>query len=158
MSEGRYHRWVKDTIYKIAKESGKYNKVLKERKVPLTHPTQPTAPIMYLPEIVLITKHGKKYIFEILDSQGTEANLIIADIIQSYLIENISKVFFIAKNKEEYDLTDRLSTIIGARLEDNGYHKKDLPIVTIYEISKSDLNRNKLYGILKEFAKKDGWA
>lgn len=157
MPEGEYHKIIKDTIYTVARESKKHKKVQKEKIISLTHPTEHMLPIQYLPEIHIITNHGKKYVFEILDSQGKEPNLIIADIIQAYLVENVSKVFFITKNTTEYELVYRLSKIIGGRMEENGYPRKELPDVTIYEIKKEDLNPKTLYSIFKEYAKKDNW-
>lgn len=158
MAEGRYHKSVKDAICKVAKENERHKAVFKEKTIPLPHPTRSFPPLLYLPEVYIVTKQGKKYIFEILDSQGKDSNLIIADIIQSYLVENVRKVFFIAKNKTEYDRAYRLSNIIGARLEENGYKKKDLPDVTVYLIEKSNSNPKKLYRILKKYARKDGWG
>lgn len=137
--------------------SKKHKKVLKEKKIPIPHPTKSVLPMMYLPEVCIVTNHGKKYIFEILDSQGSDYNLIVADIIQAFLIENVAKVFFIAKNKHEYNLAKRLASIIGARLEENNYNKKDLPEVNVYEISKKDLSASKLDIFLRRFAKKDKW-
>jgi hypothetical protein len=157
LAEGNYHKLIKDTIYKIARESNNHKEVNKEKKIPIPHPTKAIAPILYLPEINIKTKHGKKYIFEILDSQGEDYNLIVADIIQAYLIENVAKVFFIAKNKKEYDLAYRLSDIIGAKLEENGYKKNNLPEVNVYEIGKEDLEPQKLYDTLKRYAEKDKW-
>ena len=157
MAEGIYHRKIKKIIYKIASASRNHKKVFKERRIPIPHPTQSLKPLMYLPEITIHTKRGKKYIFEILDSQGKDQNLIIADIIQSYLVENACKVFFIAKNKTEESTVKRLSDIIGARLEENGYYVKELPLVTVYLLEKNLRNEEKLTSTLLEYAKKDKW-
>jgi hypothetical protein len=148
---------IKSTIYAIAKQSKKHRKVCKERKIPIPHPDIPMTPLMYQPEIYIVTKNGKKYIFEILDSQADEPNLIIADIIQSYLVENVAKVFFVAKNNEEADKTKRFSRIIAGRMEDNGYRGKELAEVNVYVVKKCDLNSKKLLQIFKDYAKEDRW-
>ena len=158
MTEGVYHTLIKKEIYKIAQESKKHKRVVKERKIPIPHPSKSILPIMYLPEVCITTKHGKKYIFEILDSQAGDYNLIIADIVQAYLVENVSKIFFIVKTQREGDLAYRLSEIIGTRLEENGYNKQYLPEVTVYEIDKVDLSPTTLNKTLLDFAKKDKWA
>ena len=159
MPEGAYHKRIKEAIFKIASKSNKHKKVFKERKIPIPHPKSSVAPIMYLPEVYIVTKHGKKYIFEILDSQSKDYNLIIADIIQSYLVENVSAVFFITKDNKDYELATRLADILGAKLEENGYNKKDLPDVTLYQISKEDAADDaKLNAILLDYAKRDRWV
>lgn len=89
MAEGNYHKLVKKTIYEVAKSSKSHKHVYKEKKIPIPHPTMSIAPLFYLPEVYIVTKHGKKYIFEILDSQIKDYNLVIADIIQAYLVENV---------------------------------------------------------------------
>ena len=114
--------------------------------------------LIYLPEVCAVTKQGKKYIFEVLDSQGKNNNLIIADIIQSYLVENVSWVFFIAKNRDEEETTIRLSKIIGKCLERGGYKKNSLPDVSVYRIEKKINNKNRLHVVLKKYAKDEGWG
>lgn len=157
MAEKFYHTNIKNEIKRIAEASQKYKQVGIETKVPLPHPNMELV-FHYKPEAILITKAGKKYIFEVLDDQLKDYNLIVADIIQSYLVENISKVFFISKNDEGTKLTRKLSGVIGAILEKKGFFRSERPDVLVYTIAyKEARSCKRLNKILKGFAKKDKW-
>lgn len=157
MAEKFYHIDLKKEIETIAKISKRYKKIGIEKKIPIPHPNLELV-FHYKPEIVLETKNGKKYIFEVLDDQLNDYNLIISDIIQSYLSENVSKVFFISKNEKGSELTRKLSKVIGGRLEDNGFFRSTIPEVLVYTISyKEARKRWMLSKILKKYSKKDGW-
>lgn len=157
MAEKFYHAHIKEEIKKIAENSDKYKKIGIEKKIPLPHPNQELV-FHYKPEATLTTKLGKKCIFEVLDDQIKDPNLIIADIIQSYLTENVAKVVFISKNEEGSKLTLKLSRVIGAILQENGFFKKKIPHVFVYTISYQEVQTGKLQEILIKFAKKDGWG
>jgi len=109
----------------------------------------------YKPEVHFETKVGKVYIFEIFDDQIKKPNLIIADIIQSYIAPNVAKVFFIVKSKEDEKKVYTLSKVIGERLKLMGIKK--LPLVTTYTISKNEVRSKRIFNILKKFSKKDRW-
>jgi len=157
MSESYYHKQVKNTIIELAKGSKKYKRILKEKTIPIVHPNKGFI-IRYNPEIILITTSGGKYIFEVLGSQLRDYNLILSDIIQAFISENVKKVFFISKTKAGADLTKNLSRTLGAALEEHGFYKRDLPEVTVYEITYKDVkSKNNLKKILKEYSKKDKW-
>lgn len=158
MAEGKYHRLIKDAIYDIAKQSGKHEEVLKETKIQLTHPTSVLMPLVYLPEVHIKTKRSKILIFEILDSQANAFNLIIADIILAFLVDNVTWIFFIVKDEKTSDLVYRLARIIGGRLERGGYYRKRLPEVRVYELRNEDTSGGRLIPILKKFAKEDKWG
>ena len=114
-------------------------------------------PLMYQPEVCIVTKHGKKYIFEVFDSQENENNLIIADIIQAYLVENVAKVFFIVKTEEVAKRTKRFAMIIAGRMEDNGYYGKELAEPILYVVSEIESKSKKLEQTLRGYAKEDRW-
>lgn len=153
MAEKQYHKTIKKAISRLGKDCDNY-KVREEGKIAITHPNKEKM-FFYRPEIYFETTHGKIYIFEILDDEMKDPNLVIADIIQSYISPNVSKIFFIVKNKEEEDKVYKWASVIGARLEISGMDK--IPEVTVYTISKTDTKSNKLHKILKKFARKDGW-
>jgi hypothetical protein len=157
MAEKFFHSTLKKEIEKIAHESGKYKKINVERKIPIPHPNQKLV-IHYKPEVNLVTKTGKKIIFEILDDQIKDYNLILADIIQCYLIENVSKVFFISKNDEGAIKTTELSKILGARLEEKGFFKHEIPEVMVYTITYETVRSSNFYETLKKIAQKDKWG
>jgi len=157
MPESSYHKKIKKIIISLAKESGKF-RIHKEEKIPLPHPNFEGFVFHYKPEIHLETKHGKVYVFEILYDEINDLNLVIADIIQSYIIPHISKVFFITKSKEDSKKVDIRSSVIGARLEKMSERKIKWPEVSIYEITEEEvLNPVNLREKLKEKAIEDGW-
>lgn len=111
MSENFYHKNLKRELRLIAEESGKYKTIWLEKKLPLAHPNLELV-FHYKPDAVLITKSGKKYIFEILDDQINDYNLIVSDIIQCLLTENIAKVIFISKDDCGAKLTKKLFSVL----------------------------------------------
>ena len=157
MVEKFYHKRIKEEIKKIAKNSDKYKKIGIEKKVPIPHQNLDLV-FHYKPEAILITKRGKKNIFEVLDDQLRDHNLIIADIIQSYLVENVANVVFISKNKEGSKLARKLCSVIGSILEEKGFFKKEIPEVFVYTISYQEVQAGKLQKLLKRYAKEDGWG
>jgi len=157
MAEKFYHKRIKEEIKKIAENSGRYKKIGIEKKIPIPHPNQELV-FHYNPEVVLTTKLGKKLIFEVLDDQLRDYNLIIADIIQAYLVGNVANVIFISKDEEGSKLTLKLSRVMGAKLEENGFFKKEIPEVLVYTISYQEVRSGKFQKIVTNFAKKDGWG
>lgn len=157
MSEKFFHTELKIQIEKIANDSKKYKKINVERKIPIPHPNQELV-FHYKPELNLITKMGKKIIFEILDDQINDYNLILADIIQCYLLDNVTKVFFISKDLEGYNMTRKLSRIVGSILEEKGFFKNEIPEVFVYTISYEEVQSGESQNILLGFAKKDNWG
>ena len=156
MAEKFYHRILKKELKYIAENSGKYKSVGIEQKQPIAHPNLEYV-IHYKPEAVFITKIGKKHVFEVLDDQLNDYNLIVADIVQCFFLENVAKVIFISKNEEGAKLTEKLSRIIGAILEKKGYFKREIPEVFIYTISYQEVRSKKIRKILLKYAKEDGW-
>ena len=151
--ESHYHRTIKRSIVSLAKKSGKY-KIHVEGKIPLTHPNFERM-FFYKPDVHLETKFGKIYIFEILDAEMKDMNLVISDIIQSYISPNVSKIFFIVNSKDDADKVYKWSSVIGGRLEQRGMKK--IPEVTVYTITRRDAKSKRLTRILENFSKEDGW-
>ncbi len=95
--------------------------------------------ILYLPDGHFKTKHGKRRIYEILDDQLKDANLIIADITQAYLTENVSLIQFIVPTPDDIEEVKELAVTIFDRLVQMGISQKDLgggDGVRIMDISK----------------------
>ena len=84
-------------------------------------------------------------------------NLILADIVQCFLLENVAKVIFISKNEEGAKLTKKLSMIIGAIFEKKCYFKREIPEVFVYTISYEEVKSKKIKKIMLKYAKKDNW-
>ncbi len=157
MAENFYHKILKQELKYIAGNSEKYKYIGIEQKQPIAHPNQELV-IHYKPEALFITKRGKKHIFEVLDDQIGDYNLILSDIVQCFLIENVAKVIFISKNEEGAILTNKLSRIIGAILEKKGYFKREIPEVFVYTISYQEAKSRNIRKILIKYGKQDGWC
>lgn len=100
-------------------------------------------PILYYPDVIFITKFGKRHIFEILDSELEDANLIIANILQACLSPNTSEVVFtVPKQKDEDRVLDLAQTIVD-NLISKGISKKELPKVHVFYILTSEAKSSK---------------
>lgn len=95
-------------------------------------------PILYHPDIHFVTKVGKRWIFEILDSELRDANFIIADILQACLSPNTSEVIFIVPKEKDQDNVLDLCQTITDNLISKGINKKELPRVNIFYILRSE--------------------
>jgi hypothetical protein len=154
MAESKYHKDIKKALIELAKISGyEVNKNKKYIKVSITHPTQDLT-FSYFPDFWIKSSHGKCHIFEILDDELKDKNLIIADLIQAYLIDNLAEIIFIVP--EEFEMVTKICKIVGAILEKKGLKKVKSPL--IYQISKNEATSKKLIDILKKYSKQDGWS
>lgn len=133
----KYHENVQKGIMSFGKRYGKFKKI-SGKPIPIVHPTKKEMPILYRPDVHFITKFNQVYVFEILDSELKDENLIISNIIQAYLTPLISKVFFIVPTEAGQDKVLNLTIIIGARLGELGIPKKNFPIVTVFYILKNE--------------------
>lgn len=156
MAESRYHTILKQQIEELARDSRKYQDIYVEKKIPIPHPNLKLI-FHYKPEVHLITRMGKKVIFEILDDEIGDYNLILADVCQCLLLENVKAVIFISKNEEGDDLAYTLSKIVGSILEDKGFFKRHIPEVFTYIISYEEVYSGQSLDILKKYAKRDKW-
>lgn len=95
-------------------------------------------PILYRPDVIFVTKVGKRHIFEVLDSELTDANLIIANILQACLSLNTSMVIFIVKKEKDQDKVMNLAQTITDNLISKGISKRDLPRVNVFYILTSE--------------------
>jgi len=134
-----YHEIVKNGIIKFGKQYKRFEKIHGSNvPIHINHPTKGIS-ILYRPDVQFITKHRGRYIFEILDSELRDQNLIIADTILACLSPNTSKVFFIVPTEKDQDkVLDTVVTLV-ARLRTLGVSKKELPrIVAPFYVLRSE--------------------
>ncbi len=156
MAENFYHKRLKAIIEKLCKISGRYKSIKREKKIWITD--QNTGENYgYLPEIHCETKIGKVVIFEILDDQLRDANLVAADIIFSFLTPHVQKIIFIVPSTDGENLVWRLGRVIGGRLLEKGIKKTELPEVLTYKISRTETRKGTVMALLEKYAKKDNW-
>jgi hypothetical protein len=125
----KYHQNIQKGIILF----GKHKKVkIKGGPIPLIHPAKKIFPILYRPDVVFVSKLNKLHIFEILDSELKNENLIIADIILSFLSPNVSTIYFIVPSEKDQDKVLNLATIIAARLSELGIPRKKKTMRVFY--------------------------
>jgi len=163
----RYHEKVQEYIKRFGEENPrKYIKVHKgsECPIPLIRPkSRRLIGIPYEPDVWFLHKSGKKYIFEIFDSELKKIKEIIADVVRSLLSQNTSKVFFIIPTFDEevittlYEMWDSFHQILIY----SGFNKKLLPPedkLYIYPILKSETGSyREVKKILESLSKEDNW-
>lgn len=113
----------------------KFEKVCgNNRPIHINHPMKKIVPILYRPDAHFVTKVGKLYIFEVMDSELNDENLITADILLSCLCPNVSNVVFIVPRIEDQDKVMDLVVTIMDNLVDRGWHNKELPNIYAFYI------------------------
>lgn len=167
MVVSKYHKKVQEYIKRFGEENPqKYIKVHKgnECPIPLLRPrSRRLVGIPYEPDVWFLHKSGKKYIFEIFDSEMEKIKEVIADIVRSLLSRNTSKVFFIIPTFDE-GVIIRLYEMWGSFyhiLIYSGFGEKLLPPedkLYIYSLLKSEIRSyRKVKRILKTLSKQDNW-
>ena len=127
-----YHRTVEKGIIllgKDLKDVGKVKKIFKGSKRPLSIVDSKTKLVLnYKPDVYFILKNNKKLIFEILDSEEKKQDIIIADVIRSFLVENVEALIFIypGSERDESTIIEALKTVYKG-LIDKGVQPEDLP-------------------------------
>ena len=136
----QYHSNVEKGIRAFGKKySKRFEKVCNSATlIHINHPTKKMYPILYRPDVILVTKFGKRHIFEVLDSELKDANLIISDIVQSCLSPNTSRVIFIVEKKKDQDQVINLSQTIASNLISKGVSKRELPRMNVFYILSSE--------------------
>jgi hypothetical protein len=132
----KYHSNVEKGIRAFGEKYPKRFKQVYDSATPIhiNHPRKKMYPILYLPDVIFITKIGKRIIFEVLDSELQNINLMISDIIQSSLSPNTSEVIFIVPKQEDEDKVLDLTQTIRDNLISKGANNKELPRIHVYYI------------------------
>jgi len=136
----KYHSNVEKGIRAFGEKYPKRFEKVCDSATPIhiNHPTKKMYPILYYPDVIIVTKVGKRHIFEVLESELRDANLIIADILQSCLSPNTSEVIFIVKKEKDQDKVMDLAQTITDNLISKGISKKELPRVNVFYILRSE--------------------
>jgi len=125
----KYHRDVEKGILAFGRKYAKRFEKVCDNTVPIhiNHPKKRMRPILYHPDAHLVTRLGKRYVFEILDSELGNENLIIADILLSCLSPNTSHIVFIVPKKEDEAKVMDLAVTITDNLLNKGINNKEMP-------------------------------
>lgn len=118
--------------------------------------------VNYQPDVYFVLRNNKKLIFEVLDSEGEKQDIIIADVIRSFLVENVDGLLFIHPGPESVEnrILEALITIYKS-LVSKGVDESELPsrkktgprLVTIEETHNACEMKHKL----TQYADEDRW-
>ena len=128
----RYHSLMEKSILLFGnglKEQKRIQKVFTGSQKPLSLVDHSTKFVVnYKPDVYFILRNNKKLIFEVLDSEKDKQDIIIADVIRSFLVENVEAIFFIysGDKKDEKKIMEALVTI-SRGLISKGIDPKDIP-------------------------------
>lgn len=82
----------------------------------INHPKGKFRPLVWYPDVQFVTKQGKRIVFEILDSELRNENLIIADVILACLSVETSRIIFIVPTEQDQDKVQRIATTVVTNL------------------------------------------
>jgi hypothetical protein len=134
-----YHTNVEQGILAFGKRFDKFEKICGSNlPIHINHPTKRIIPILYRPDVHFVTKLGKLYVFEVLDSELNDENLIIADILLACLCPNVSHVYFFVPRIKDQDKVMNLIVTITDNLVGGGFHNKELPSFFAFYVLKKE--------------------
>lgn len=163
-----YHKNVTNGIYEAGKEFLRLKKIKKVHtgdQKPLSIVDSHTKLVVnYKPDVHFKLNNNKKMIFEVLDSESNKQDIIIADVIRSFLVEDVDAVIFVyyqpekkeskqnGKNKETRNVEKRILealVTISKGLIGKGINQDEIP----FEKS-GTLKIDKKNGVDREWVKK----
>ena len=152
-----YHRKIQNCLVMLGAEWRSQRRVKKvyrgsERPLSIVDPRSKLV-VNYQPDVYFVLRNNRKLIFEILDSEAAKQDLIIADVIRSFLVDNVDGLFFIHPGPEpvEARIFEALITIYKGLVR-KGVEETELPnrkktgplLVTTREVNNAEELKNKL--------------
>jgi hypothetical protein len=119
--------------------------------------------IKYKPDVYYILKNNKKLIFEVLDTELGKQSEIIADTIESYLVENVDGLIFIhyGDDSAEKNIIEAFTTIYKGLTTVKKIKESELPSLKktgAYRITRRQANNpQSIQNKLTEFAIEEHW-
>lgn len=128
-----YHKTVERLLIELGEE-WKAEKKIKhvyrgcQRPLSIVDPREKLV-LNYQPDVYFILKNNKKLIFEVLESEAEKQDIIVADVIRAFLVENVEALIFIHPGPESVEtaIIEALVTIYKG-LYYKGVSPKELPI------------------------------
>jgi hypothetical protein len=161
-----YHRRIETILITLGNEWQKLRKIKKVyrgNQHPLSIVDPRSKRVMnYQPDVYYILRNNRKLIFEILDTELKRQDAIVADIICSFLAENVDGLIFVYPGPESYEDTilNPLGTIYRG-LVHKGVDKSELPHVRkigAYLVTRKEASKPlKLKAALAKDAEKGHW-
>lgn len=161
-----YHKKIESSLIMLGNEWKNRRRIKKvyrgnEHPLSIVDPRSKRV-VNYQPDVYFILRNNKKLVFEVLDSEGEKQDIIIADVIRSFLVENVDGLFFIYPGPESVETTilEALITIYKGLVR-KGVEESELPnpkktgayLVTRKEANNTQEIKNKL----TQYADEDRW-
>lgn len=127
-----YHKKIEHALVMLGddwKSEKKIKQVYRGSKRPLSIVDPRSKYVLnYQPDVYFILRNNKKLIFEVLDSEGKKQDIIVADVIRSFLVENVEALIFVHPGPESVVTTvfEALKTIYKG-LVSKGVPQSELP-------------------------------
>jgi len=161
-----YHKQVENALKILGhewKEQGKIKHAYRGCEIPLCIVDPRSKMVVnYQPDAYYILRNNKKLIFEVLDTELRKQDAIIADVICSFLIENVDGLIFLysGSQSDEWRITEAFITIYRSLIK-KGIQESDLPSLKktgAYLITKREAaNAQKIRGKLTKYAEEEHW-
>lgn len=127
-----YHKIIEDGLILLGNELRNQKRIKNvyrgnERPLSIVDPRSKNV-LNYQPDAYFVLKNNKKLIFEVLYSEETKQDIIIADIIRSFLVENVDALILIYPGSESVEarIVAALTTIYKS-LVYKGVPEAELP-------------------------------
>jgi len=161
-----YHREIERCLITLGNEWKGQKKIKKvyrgsERPLSIVAPHSKRV-VNYQPDVYFVLRNNKKLIFEVLDSEGEKQDIIIADVIRSFLVENVDGLFFIhpGPGSVENRILEALITIYKGLIS-KGVDESELPNwkkTGLYLVTKEEAhNAREMKDKLTRYADEDRW-
>lgn len=161
-----YHRQTENALTTQGNEwktLGKIKKVCRGSEHPLSIVDPRSKHVMnYQPDVYYVLRNNKKLVFEVLDTELEKQDAIVADVICSFLVENVDGLFFLYPGPASGETTilEALVTVYRGLVR-KGVVESELPnfkktgayLVTKKEAGSLVRMKNKL----TKYANEDGW-
>jgi hypothetical protein len=160
-----YHKQIENTLFSLGcewKAQRKIKKVCRGNELPLSIVDPRSKYVVnYQPDVYYVLRNNKKLIIEVLDSEAEKQDSIIADVICSFLVENVEGILFIYPEKPiETTILEALVTIYRGVVR-KGIKEDELPDYRksgAYLIPREEINDNsKIMERLSNYAREDKW-
>jgi hypothetical protein len=162
-----YHKQVENALVILGTEwerDRKIRHVYRGCELPLTIvDPHSKKTIKYQPDVYYILKNNKKLIFEVLDTELGKQDAIIADTIESYLVENVDALIFLhwGNESDENSIIETFTTIYKSLTTIKKVKESELPSLRktgAYRITKQQANNSgRIRNKLTEFANDEHW-
>lgn len=128
----KYHKKIEDGLLRLGEDLIRQKRVRKVHRGvadPLSLVDSRTKSVLnYQPDVYFILRNNKKLIFEVLDSEGKKQDIVVADIIRSFLLDNVEALILIHPGPATVEklILEALKTLYKG-LVDKGVLLSDLP-------------------------------